>query len=160
MSLIRKDYVSEWHISVHAQSVLAAGQKHHNSTSKNFLEFGIRIPLCGAASNKTSSAVLSPSILCNVSFNNVESVIFSSHLNMMRCVCNMFIKARDGVYLSTKSQVTCRGGYSNLVSPLFQVLHVFRTDFKRMSALFGMSFIQHPQIKLIICLRKSGIRRL
>ena len=30
MSLIRTDYVPEWRISVHAQSVLAAGQKHHN----------------------------------------------------------------------------------------------------------------------------------
>ena len=29
MSLIQTDYVSEWHISAHAQSVLAAGQKHH-----------------------------------------------------------------------------------------------------------------------------------
>ena len=29
MSLIRTDYVSEWRISAHAQSVLAAGQKHH-----------------------------------------------------------------------------------------------------------------------------------
>ena len=25
-------HVSEWHISAHAQSVLAAGQKHHNSS--------------------------------------------------------------------------------------------------------------------------------
>ena len=32
MSLIRTDYVPEWRISAHAQSVLAAGQKHHNST--------------------------------------------------------------------------------------------------------------------------------
>ena len=30
MSLIRTDYVSEWHISTHAQSVLAAGQKYHS----------------------------------------------------------------------------------------------------------------------------------
>ena len=29
MSLIRTDYVSEWRISAHAQSVLAAGQKQH-----------------------------------------------------------------------------------------------------------------------------------
>ena len=29
MSLIRTDYVPEWRISAHAQSVLAAGQKHH-----------------------------------------------------------------------------------------------------------------------------------
>ena len=119
-------------------------------------EYGF--PYTGRHPNKPSSAVLSPDIQCNVSFNNVESVIFLSHLNMMRRVCDMFIKAKDGVYL--KSQVTCRGGYSNLVSPLFQVLHVFRTDFKRMSALFGMSFIQHPQIKSIISFRKSGIRRL
>ena len=88
----------------------------------------------------------------------LKALFFLSHLNMMRRVCDMFIKAKDGVYL--KSQVTCRGGYSNLVSPLFQVLHVFRTDFKRMSALFGMSFIQHPQIKSIISFRKSGSRRL
>ena len=32
MSLIRTDYVPEWRISAHAQSVLAAGQKHHNSS--------------------------------------------------------------------------------------------------------------------------------
>ena len=31
MSLIRTDYVPEWRISAHAQSVLAAGQKHHNN---------------------------------------------------------------------------------------------------------------------------------
>ena len=32
MSLIRTDYVPEWRISAHAQIVLAAGQKHHNSS--------------------------------------------------------------------------------------------------------------------------------
>ena len=32
MSLIGTDHVSEWRISAHAQSVLAAGQKHHNSS--------------------------------------------------------------------------------------------------------------------------------
>ena len=30
MSLIRTDYVPEWRISAHAQSVLVAGQKHHS----------------------------------------------------------------------------------------------------------------------------------
>ena len=84
-------------------------------------EYGF--PYTGRHPNKPSSAVLSPDIQCNVSFNNVGSVIFLSHLNMMRRVCDMFIKAKDGVYL--KSQVTCRGGYSNLVSPLFQVLLSF-----------------------------------
>ena len=31
MSLIRTDYISEWRISAHPQSILAAGQKHHMS---------------------------------------------------------------------------------------------------------------------------------
>ena len=35
MSLIRTDYVPEWRISAHAQSVLAAGQKHHKYTVYN-----------------------------------------------------------------------------------------------------------------------------
>ena len=33
MSLIRTDYVSEWRISAHPQSVLAAAQKHHTINS-------------------------------------------------------------------------------------------------------------------------------
>ena len=32
MSLIRMEYASEWWISAHAQSVLVAGQEHHNSS--------------------------------------------------------------------------------------------------------------------------------
>ena len=36
MSLIRTDYVPEWRISVHAQSVLAAGQKHHSDRDDDF----------------------------------------------------------------------------------------------------------------------------
>ena len=32
MSLIRTNYIPEWRIRAHAQSVLAAGQKHHNSS--------------------------------------------------------------------------------------------------------------------------------
>ena len=36
MSLIRTDYVPEWRLSVHAQSVLAAGQKHHNGNFNFF----------------------------------------------------------------------------------------------------------------------------
>ena len=37
MSLIRTDYVPEWRISAHAQSVLAAGQKHHKVDVKSYL---------------------------------------------------------------------------------------------------------------------------
>ena len=36
MSLIRTDYVSEWRISAHAQSVLAAGQEHHSKQTKYY----------------------------------------------------------------------------------------------------------------------------
>ena len=45
MSLIRTDYVPEWRISAHAQSVLAAGQKHHSDCTVLMLECYLAITL-------------------------------------------------------------------------------------------------------------------